>query len=169
MWMEGVFSGLPSAWGHLYVVGLSRLGRAERRHVLVLHLVSLLCRFIVVEQRRCIVEGLKPQTGYESGCCSYSEWRGQSAQGHCSKETERRSSPLPGPSERPAGPALSDKRKQELASLNADLLQLFIAYACVQSHMWTHMWGRLTLTLTRQAHVYICSVNHTRIIHGHLE
>lgn len=86
-------------------------GGAERRDVLVLHLVRLLCQFIVVEQRRCIVEGLKPQTGYESGCWSYSEWQGQSAQGHYSKDREQRTSPPPGPSERPAGPALSEKRK----------------------------------------------------------
>ena len=32
-----VFSGLPSAGGHLYVVGPSRLQRRERRGILVLH------------------------------------------------------------------------------------------------------------------------------------
>lgn len=57
----GVFWGLPLAWGHLYAVCPTRLERRERKNILISHLVSLSCWFIVVEQRQRIVEGLKPQ------------------------------------------------------------------------------------------------------------
>lgn len=61
MGMCGLFLGLPSASGHLYAVGLSRLVEAEGRHVLLTLLEGLRCHFIVVKQRRCIGEGLRPQ------------------------------------------------------------------------------------------------------------
>lgn len=46
-----VFSGLPSAGGLLYVVGPSRLQRRERRGVLVLRYVRLLCLLYCAETK----------------------------------------------------------------------------------------------------------------------
>lgn len=107
-----------------------RLVWGGQRDVLVLLFEHSFCQVIVVEQRRSIVEGLKPKTGYESACCSYSEWRGQSAQGHCSTAREQRTAHPLGPSERPAARSPSERRK--LASLNAN---------CYNSPLPMHAWG----------------------------
>lgn len=131
MWMREVFFIikaylLPEGFFTLSV----RLVWGGQWDVLVLLFEHSFCQVIVVEQSRCIVEGLKPKTGYESACCSYSEWRGQSAQGHCSTAREQRTAHPLGPSERPAARSPSEKRR--LASHNAN---------CYNSPLPMHAWG----------------------------
>lgn len=160
MWMCGVFLGLPSASGHLYAVGLSRLAGAGRKNVLVMNLEDLCCHFIVVEQRWCIGEGLRP-TGRI--WLLPLQWI---AGTKCSRALQYRDKAADRSPSWSFWTAWMTRSfcKEETAVTECRLLQLSIAYACVQTHAWRHMWGRHELK-----HSITCAQSLTpHIIHGHL-
>lgn len=89
-----------------------------QRDVLLLLSEHSFCQFIVAEQRRCIVKGLRPKTGCESACCSYSVWRAQSAPGHRSTGREQPIARPAGPSARPAAPSPSERENRRHSDAN---------------------------------------------------
>jgi hypothetical protein len=73
--------------------------------------------------------------GTGCACCSYSEWRGQSALVSCSTETEQLIYPPPGPSEQLSGPDPSAKGDRQ--RVTPILLTLSHTPACTRTHTHT--------------------------------